>query len=125
MQLTLKRAGTFTANWNSGSNVCGHGKSGEQTYNYSCEIVSDSKHLDPHGFIVDQLDVDRTFRDKYYLSSYPVSCEQMAIAFVYEIQTMVIKHQGVGTVKRVVVSVGPIPPKGYKGEAAIIAEWTL
>ena len=122
MKLVLKRAGTFKCNWRSGDNVCGHGVSGIQKYSYSCEIVSDNNSLDEHGFIVDQLDVDKTFQTMFHPDPHqPKSCELMALEFVAQIKYLARRI----TPTRVTVSVGPIPPPGAVGEASITAEWVL
>lgn len=122
MKIILKRVGTFKCNWRSGDNVCGHGIAGPQEYNYSCEIVSDDEYLDKHGFIVDQLDVDKVFQNMFHPQRHePKSCEKMALMLVQQIKYLALDSGPV----RVTVSVGPIPPLGVVGEASITAEWVL
>ena len=125
MKLTLRRSGTFKANWRTGDGVCGHGEPGKQEYNYICELVSDSTFLDQNGFIIDQLEVNQVFQTTFYpKASDPLSCEEMALMFVNLIHYLATSHvRSVDAVSRVTVGVGAIPPPGVRGEALISAEW--
>jgi hypothetical protein len=124
MKLTLRRAGTFKANWRTGDGVCGHGEPGAQEYLFVCEIVSDSEFLDGDGFIIDQLEVNQVFQEEFYPAPRsPLSCEKMALNFVDLIRRLVMNHAGVNAADRVTVGIGVIPPPGVRGEALISAEW--
>jgi hypothetical protein len=124
MRITLKRSGTFKCHWSNFDNRCGTDRQPIQEYRYECEIETDD-NLDEHGFVVDQLDVNRTMQELMFPGPYEaVSCEKLTQIAVARMKILVMNHHA-GEVYRVRVGVGVIPPKNVKGEAMIYAEWTL
>lgn len=116
MNLILKRAGAFHAQWESLDGVCGTAGDSTRNYTYECVIVADAAVLDANGFIIDQLDVDAYFQNQYsgfksdsskpttnyngYNTKYaskpilykPLSCERIAIGAVNDILKLVKNH---------------------------------
>ena len=62
MKLILNRNGKFGYRWLSTDNMCGTIMTTEPVYNYACHIET-ADILDKHGFIMDQLDVDKYFQE--------------------------------------------------------------
>jgi len=134
MKLIMKRVGKFECSWRNAENKCGVGEDLNPWYSYQCYIEADSRILDAHGFIIDQLDVDKYFQDKYkfarnalgYPSFQPAakSCEQIALASVRDIKQMVENHMhktlGWSKLYCIRVTIGVL----FNETATLTAEWT-
>src|SRR5579859_7836789 len=126
IKLKMVRRGNFTANWKTTENMCGVTESHNPTYNYVCEIECGTI-LDEHGFMIDQLDVDRYFQVKFAASRRnpngvnALSCERMAIICCDDVKYMVESHMmkatGGSEVHRIAVTIF------FNETAAMTAEW--
>ena len=118
----MVRRGTFRANWNTTENMCGITLSTNPTYNYICEIECGTV-LDQHGFMIDQLDIDRYFRKKFetFNGVKALSCERMAIICCEDVKYMVESHMmkatGGSEIHRIAVTIF------FNETTAMTAEW--
>jgi hypothetical protein len=123
MKLKMVRKGTFQCYWKSTENMCGLSGSQAPSYNYVCEIEC-GPVLDKHGFLVDQLDVDKYFQEKYR-KGFPQparSCERTAMECLndvkYMVETHMMKSWGYSDIRRIAVTI-------FVNEvAAMTAEWS-
>lgn len=126
IKLKMVRRGNFKANWTTSENMCGVTVSPNPTYNYVCEIECGTI-LDEHGFMIDQLDVDRYFQVKFAASHQQpsgvkaLSCERMAIICCSDVKYMVESHMmkatGGSEIHRIAVTIF------FNETAAMTAEW--
>lgn len=126
IKLKMVRRGSFRANWSTHENMCGIALSSNPAYNYVCEIECGTV-LDKHGFMIDQLDVDRFFQTRYAYSTREPgghkarSCEVMAIECCDEVKYMVESHMmratGGSEIHRIAVTIF------FNDTAAMTAEW--
>lgn len=145
MNLILKRAGAFHAQWESLDGVCGTAGDSTRNYTYECVIVADAAVLDANGFIIDQLDVDAYFQNQYsgfksdsskpttnyngYNTKYaskpilykPLSCERIAIGAVNDILKLVKNHGC--KVSRLSVSIALASSQVASQVASMTCEW--
>lgn len=136
MKLIMKRNGNFKCNWRSADGKCGADTDLSPMYYYDCHIEAAADILDSHGFIVDQLEIDRYFQQRYDgtpknfrqpdvcpdFNHHPQSCERIALNAVVELKQMIEKHlikeTGVARLHKVSVSIG------FNNLAVMTAEWT-
>jgi hypothetical protein len=126
IKLKMVRRGSFAENGVTTENMCGVTQSSNPTYNYVCEIECGTI-LDSHGFMIDQLDVDRYFQVKFAASlKNPqgvtgISCERMAIVCLEDVKYMVESHMmkstGGSEIHRIAVTIY------FNDTAAMTAEW--
>lgn len=116
LRFSMKRSGSFRANWIDTQNVCGVNPTTRPNYNYHCELETTDK-LDDNGFIMDNLLVDKYFQSKYasYWPVMPLSCELIAKRAVENLVRMLEDHGQ--TPIRVAVTVGG------STEAMLTCEW--
>lgn len=124
MRIILKRSGIFKCNWSTFDNRCGTDPKPEQTYKYACEVETGTG-LDEHGFVIDQVAVNRIFQDMFYPEPHTArSCERIALKALDDISRLAVSNPAVD-LYRITVGVGAIPPKGVVGDAMIYAEWKI
>lgn len=140
MKLTMKRNGEFTCHWINADGMCGVGTELNPRYRYECNIET-GDILDKNDFIIDQLDVDRYFQQKYgkqfgvvvqpewdnrfgtfnYTKHRARSCERIALDAVTDIKNMVethmLSHSGMSVVYRIAVTIS------FGDQATMTAEW--
>jgi len=129
MKLTMNRRGNFRCNWSSADNKCGTGTELTPAYAYHCHIET-ADILDQHGFIIDQLEIDKYFQTKYY-GNQPAwkttpaqSCEKIALNAVNDIKRMIENHMlsnhGMSVIYRIAVT---ISLSDQSSPAQMTAEW--
>ena len=139
-KLIMRRSGTFLCRWNSTDGKCGTRDHLTPVYHYEC-VIEALPVLDQNGFLMDQLDIDKYFQNRYYGDQVPTyslhnptgtpshpprSCEQIALNAINDITYLLRGHlnkthgaMDVGSiVKSVRVSVG------VDQQAVMTAEWT-
>lgn len=82
MKMILRRRGQFACHWKSAENKCASGDNLHPKYTYEVELVSTAE-LDPHGFLIDQISLDKYFQERYIGVNgghEPKSCENIAPA---------------------------------------------
>lgn len=116
LKFSMKRSGSFRANWIDTHNVCGVNPTTRPVYNYNCELETTDK-LDENGFIMDNLLVDKYFQANYasWLPVLPLSCELIAKRAVENLVRMLEDHDQ--NPIRVAVTVGG------STEAMLTCEW--
>lgn len=127
MKLKMIRRGRFECHWRTTENMCGITSSNTPSYNYVCEIEC-GPVLDQHGFMIDQLDVDKYFQTKWsaraggYTGHIALSCEKMALACVDDVKYLVEAHMmkaaGFSEIHRLSVTIS------FNETAAMTAEWS-
>jgi hypothetical protein len=122
MKLTMNRRGEFRCNWRDTNNKCGVGLETTPKYTYYCHIET-ANILDIHGFVFDQLEIDKYFQKKYNKLQSAKSCERIAVSACEDVKRMIenhmLDHNGLSVIYRVAVTIG----LGEDGPADMTAEW--
>ena len=136
-KLIMRRSGEFQADWAHGGGKCGTETNLQTTYFYDCTVEA-RPSLDKNDFLIDQLDIDKYFQNRYksrrpsdqflgytIIKHSPRSCERIALNAVNDIALMLndhfMKHHDspVGLiVTSLKVSIG------FNQRAVMTAEWT-
>lgn len=129
MKMILRRRGQFVCHWKSAENKCASGDNLHPKYTYEVKLVlKDAARLDSHGFLMDQLGLDKYFQLRYIGVNgghEPKSCEVIARIAVLDIIDLFVQERGlplyeVGDfLEKVSVTIGAGTP------ASMTAEWEL